>query len=815
MKIPVISNMKSIQNKFAVPVILFTVVLLIFSNFYTIARNKKQYHVNLREKAIFTAELGASTLIDPLWNFNIEGIKNSGTSLLENKEVGYIEIKNSEDRELFKYTKLDDVYIDNNWIYVDKNIMKANEKIGYIKIGVTKYFEEELVKKDTIDAIIQIFVLSIILWIMIIAISYYVTKPIKKLKESAEEIASGNLNTNINIDSKDEIGQFANTFTFMISKLISAFAELEEVYNNLSGAEEELRAQYDELQDNEEALRNSEEKYRLALEGANDAIWEWNLITGEFFSSSKLYEMTGYKIERFINIKWLKKVIHPDDIEKAKKDFRDHINNITPYYESEYRVKKIDGSYICIFSRGKALRDSEGKNIKIAGSISDITNKKISEDKIKFMAFYDSLTKLPNRVFFMNKLDKEIKLSSSNNTEGAVFFIDLDNFKNINDTLGHNYGDKLLIYLAEKLENLATEYDTMCRLGGDEFLILHTYTDSSEVVEYAKNLLALFDSVFEIDNKQMYITASIGVAIYPKDGLDSSCILKNADFAMYKAKELGKNRFALYDETMYMQLERKTSIERILRSSIENNELSIQYQPQYIAETNEIFGFEALIRLNSKELGFISPAEFIPIAEETGYITQIDLWVLKEACLQTTKWFKAGYKFKRISINVSSVDIQHADFLENVKSILQNTEIDPNIVELEITETVLMQSLDSNINKLKQLMDMGIRISLDDFGTGYSSLNYLRSIPINTLKIDKSFIDNIASSKKEESIINNIIQMAHTMDLKVVAEGVETSQQLSILKKRGCDYIQGYYFSKPLPASEIEKLLISSLEREN
>ena len=463
-------------------------------------------------------------------------------------------------------------------------------------------------------------------------------------------------------------------------------------------------------------------------------------------------------------------------------------------------------SYVWVSSRGKVLRDSEDKAIKLAGSTTDISDRKITEDKIKFMAYYDSLTKLPNRTLLMNKLNEQLEPLYNENAEGAVFFIDLDNFKNINDTLGHDYGDKLLIHLAKQFESLIDEGDTICRLGGDEFILLHPYYKESKVESYAKRMLGLFNKAFKIDNRLIYITASIGIALYPKDGTDTNTILKNADSAMYKAKELGKNRFSLFDPEMYLKLERKISIERILRTAIENNELSINYQPQYDAQNNEIFGFEALIRLNSKELGFISPLEFIPIAEECGYITKISRWVLNESCRQSVKWLEAGYKFKSISINISSVDIQEPDFLDNIKEIFKTTSINPNIVELEITETVLMQSLDCSIEILKKLMDMGIRIALDDFGTGYSSLSYLRKIPISTLKIDKSFIDNITSNKKEESIINNIIQMAHSMDLKVVAEGVETKEQLSILKERNCDYIQGYYFSKPLHASEIEKL---------
>lgn len=806
MKLLNIKNMRSIRKKFASPVIILTVILLILSNLYQIQKNKLQYHENLREKAIYTTEFGASTLIDPLWNFNIDGVKNSGESLLKDEEVGYVEIRNSENTEVFKSTKSDDIYNNSNWIYVDKNIIKDNVKIGYIKIGVTQHFEQLAVKYDILNGFIQILVMTFILWSMITIISSYVTKPIEKLKDYAEEIASGNLKANINVDSKDEIGKFADTFVDMTDKLISTYNELSELHDNLAATEEELRTQYEELQNNEEALRYSDERYKLALDGVNDAIWEWDLETGDFFASDKLYEITGYKLKRKIDLSGFDNYIHEEDLEIAKQDFRNHINNFTPVYESEFRIKKNDGSHIWIYSRGKALRNSEGKAIKIAGSVSDSTAKKVSEDKIKFFAFHDSLTNLPNRTLFMEKLNEEINKAKENKCQGAVFFIDLDNFKNINDTLGHDYGDRLLIYIANKLNEISTGRDTLCRLGGDEFILIHPDLEHSDVEKYAKKLLDLFKSIIEVEHKQIYITASIGIVIFPEDGDDQISILRNVDAAMYKAKELGKNRYSIYDESMYLEIERKTSIERILRSAIKNNELSINYQPQYNAKTSEIFGFEALIRLNSKELGFVSPAEFIPIAEDCGYITQLDRWMLEEVCNQSRRWLEKGYKFESMSINVSSVDLHQPDFLEHIKSVFKRTNIDPNIIELEITETVLMQSIDYNINILNNLMNMGIRIALDDFGTGYSSLNYLRKIPISTLKIDKSFIDNITSSIKEESIINNIIQMAQSMDLKVVAEGVETIEQLSILKDRNCDYIQGYYFSRPLPAPDIEKL---------
>ena len=667
-------------------------------------------------------------------------------------------------------------------------ISKANQ-IGYLIILIA------------IGSLLFVIVLTLI-------ITKKLTKPITELTPLMHAAGNGDFAVKANINTNDEFGELGESFNLMIGKLNSSYEELSSLHEELLATEEELRVQYEELLHNEEAIRNSDERYRLALECANDSIWEWDLVTGEFFASDKLVDITGYKLNNNRNvINLVNNLIHPDDVARAKEDYKNHINKITDVYNSEYRIKTSNGSYVWILSRGKVLRDSEDKAIKLAGSISDISNRKISEDRIKFMAFYDSLTKLPNRTLFMNKLNDQLELVYSKSAKGAVFFIDLDNFKNINDTMGHDYGDKLLVHLAKQFENLIDEKDTICRLGGDEFIILHPYVKESELEYYAKRFLDLFNKTLNIGNKQMFITASIGVALYPKDGTDTNTILKNADSAMYKAKELGKNRFILFDPQMYLKLERKTCIERILRSAIENNELSINYQPQYDAQKNEIFGFEALLRLNSKELGFISPLEFISVAEECGYITKISKWVINESCKQSVKWLNRGYKFKSMSINISSVDIQQSDFLESIKDILKSTGINPNIIELEITETVLMQSLDSSVNILEKLMDMGIRIALDDFGTGYSSLNYLGRIPISTLKIDKSFIDNITSSKKKESMINNIIQMAHSMDLKVVAEGVETKEQLSILKDRDCNYIQGYYFSKPLPESEIEKLL--------
>lgn len=670
--------------------------------------------------------------------------------------------------------------------------------------------KSELVNKAKEYQFLVTLVTIVILMVGIILTFFYtkvLTNPIIKLRHLMETAGKGDFSVRANINTRDEFGELGNSFNLMIGQLCSNYEELSAVYEELLATEEELRTQYDELQYHEEALRNTEERYKIALEAANDSIWEWDLITGEFFVSDKLIDITGYNLNEKKNLcRNFRKLINPEDFNQTISGFKNHIRNITEIFNAEFRVKNSNGYYVWVLCKGKALRDEKGKAVKIAGSISDISERKVTDEKIKFMAFYDSLTKLPNKTLFVNRLEEQLEMRVNKNTEGAVFFIDLDNFKIINDIMGHNYGDKILIYLAEKFRRLIDEEDTICRVGGDEFILLNPSITESEVEVYAKKILDLFKQSLKVEDRQMNITASIGVALYPKDGMDSTTILRNADAAMYKAKALGKNRVALYDPQIYLDLERKTTIERILRLAIENDELVINYQPQYYSESEEIFGFEALLRLNSKLLGFISPAEFIPIAEECGYITELSLWVLNQACVQSVKWIESGYKFKRMSINISSVDLQQPDFLEKVIHILNTTGINPKIIELEITETVLMQSLEYSISVLDKLRNMGIRIALDDFGTGYSSLNYLRKIPISTLKIDKSFIDNIASSEKEESIIENIIEMAHTMNLKVVAEGVEVNEQFLILKDKKCDYIQGYYFSKPLPSNEIKNL---------
>lgn len=665
-------------------------------------------------------------------------------------------------------------------------------------------------KNITYFMLLIIFCIIIASVLFICFISKKITKPISELTSLMQSVENGNLDVKTDIKTKDEFKILGDCFNAMIKKLKKNYKKLNDLNEQLAASEEEIRAQYDELQYNQEILRKSEDRYRLAIEGSRDSIWELDVKTDKFFISNKFFEMTGYpksdelKLNTIFNV-----LIHPDDKLKAISDLEEYINNNKDsFYKSDFRIKSKDGSYIWVYNRGKASKDKYDKVVKIAGSTTNITERKKTEKKMLYMAHYDSLTNVHNRAYFMIKLNEQLDEAVLNKTESTIFFIDLDNFKSINDTMGHDFGDMLLKQVSARLMKVIKLEDIICRLGGDEFIILHPRSEKDEITQIADNLLKLFDKAFEIKDKQIYITSSIGIASFPRDGSDVNSILKSADAAMYKAKKQGRNRYAFYDEEIYLKLERKTHIQRILRTAIQNKELSVYYQPQYNSYNNEIYGFEALLRLNSKELGFISPAEFIPIAEDTGWINVIGKWVFIEACKQAKEWINKGFKFKSMAINISPAQLNQPDFFDMIKEIINTTKIEASLIEMEITETLLMKSIDSNIKTLNKLVDLGIRIALDDFGTGYSSLNYLRKIPLYNLKIDKSFIDNMSSNVKEEAIIENIIEMAHSMGLKVVAEGVENEQQLLTLKNIKCDFIQGYYFSKPLPPNKTEALMM-------
>lgn len=432
-------------------------------------------------------------------------------------------------------------------------------------------------------------------------------------------------------------------------------------------------------------------------------------------------------------------------------------------------------------------------------------------NRIEYLAYHDVLTNLPNKLAFTERVNSTLSLSPGSNKLHAVYFVDLDNFKTVNDTLGHDYGDILLSQTADQLLSLITSDDILARAGGDEFLIFGENLDTQkEALDFAARVIDAFKRPFNLNGELAYVSMSIGIALYPKNGTQTNSLIKNADIAMYKSKDTGKNKYTLFDKSMEDELNRNALILEVLRGAVRNNEIYAVYQPQININSNKIIGFEALMRIESTKLGKLPPYEFIPIAEESGLIVELGEWILKEACRFNKSLIDLGYPPYIVSVNISSVQINRAGFVTMVDNVLKETGLPPNYLELEITESTIVSSITNAVDLLKSLQDLGVRISLDDFGTGYSSLNYLTSMPINTLKIDKSFIDNISRNEKDSLIAEAIIQLAHSIEVEVIAEGAEYNDQLFVLKNKKCDMVQGYVYSKPLPASRMLAILDSN-----
>lgn len=427
-----------------------------------------------------------------------------------------------------------------------------------------------------------------------------------------------------------------------------------------------------------------------------------------------------------------------------------------------------------------------------------------SEEKYTYLALHDVLTGLPNR---RSLFEDTKRIFTDSNRKAALLFIDMDNFKYTNDTMGHEFGDLLIKEASSRLALDLFEKSTLYRLGGDEFIILAEETGQDKAEQLTSDILYSFKDKFYVNNIGLHVSLSIGIAMYPEHGNNIEDLIKSADIAMYKAKEYGKNRYVVYDKSMNKDFSERMTLEKYLHTAMDNNEFELYYQPQLDIKTNKVTGLEALLRWKSPELGFVSPVKFIKVAEDTHLIIQLGEWVLVQACDFLSHLHKQGLTHMTVSVNISTLQIFQADFNSKVLKILEYFKLDPQYLELEITETVLIESFDVVYNKLKLLREKGIGIALDDFGKGYSSLSYLKQLPISTLKIDKTFIDNVSLISENTTITRHIIKMGRSMGMAVVAEGVEYDEQLEYLKKYECDKMQGYLFSKPLPKDDVEKLL--------
>lgn len=465
---------------------------------------------------------------------------------------------------------------------------------------------------------------------------------------------------------------------------------------------------------------------------------------------------------------------------------------------NEYKLFRVDGTTADVEMISTKITYL-GKPAILA-MIIDVTDRKKAEEKIKQLAYYDTLTGLPNRNMLNDYFDK--LLYSSKSQKIGVMFLDLDRFKIINDTMGHAFGDIVLQQFSKRLEKLIRKDDMICRYGGDEFIILLKDINRIEANKVAQRIIDEFSYPFIINGQKIYSSTSIGISLYPQDGHDLETLVKCADTAMFYAKERGKNNHRFYTLSQSINVSRKMYLEYELRKALENNEFILYYQPQFNLDTGKIVGVEALIRWQHSELGLISPSEFIPIAEETGLIVPIGEWVIKTACKQNKSWQEAGFPPIYVAVNISAYQFQHESFVEIIKQVLKETKLKSQYLELEVTESI-MQNIKELMVVINELKNTGVKLALDDFGTGYSSLNVLRHLPIDTLKIDKSFFDDIITDLNVAPIVKTIINMGDNLKINVIAEGIENEEQVKFLKQNKCNIVQGYFFSRPLPAEGI------------
>ena len=787
---------------------------------------------------------------------------------------------------------------------------------GVLILNRAKYMGQSEVN-NVIYAFLSISFLLIMLLTSIITRKYLY--PVKQITKYFEKLKNGtmDLDTRLNVDSKDEIGQLSKWFNTLLESL-------------------QLRDK------SEEALLKSRDNYRKVINSVQEVIFKTDLEGKWIFLNNAWSEVTGFSVAESLN-KYYWEFTYKDDIEKNKQLLVSLFNGEKDYYREANRYITKEGKlkwieiYVVLlmdddnnvigtsgtlmditemvnlqnqlsrkadylyevakeskndFKRTiqniqnmvfKLRRNEEGyfeftlvegkiaekfglvtenvygkkpdevldkntaiklniaceevfkgkdssfeferenetfyvtlssiieneKVVEIVATTTNITELKKAESKISKMAYYDNVTELPNRVLFKERADFAISHASIDNSSLAIIYLDLDQFKFINDTLGHSSGDELLKRVAKRLKVNIPKEAFVSRMGGDEFNILIPFIDNQKEITYiANDVLDVFQVPFIFENKEYFITASIGISTYPLDGQDFESLMKNADMAMYRAKENGRNNYQFYTNTLNIVAHERLDMERSLRKAIDKNEFVLFYQPKVDIKTGKISGSEALIRWIHPKEGLIPPFKFIPLAEETGLIVPIGEWVLKTALEQNKKWINIGYADLTVAVNISVKQFQQNNFIDIIEDILKETEYNPELLELEITESILMQDTNRNIEILNKLKKMGIKISLDDFGTGYTSLSYIRKFAANILKIDKIFIDEITNNETDTAITIAIMNMANSLNLKVVAEGVETKEQLNFLRNQNCNEIQGYYFSRPVPSIEFEKMLI-------
>jgi diguanylate cyclase (GGDEF)-like protein/PAS domain S-box-containing protein len=560
----------------------------------------------------------------------------------------------------------------------------------------------------------------------------------------------------------------------------------------------------------EQALREEQRRLATLIENLPGMVYrcrydpDWTM---EFVSDGCL-ELTGYLPEELMFSRTVsyEAITHPEDRARVREAIERAVRERTRF-AVDYRIIQRGGKERWVQERGLGIYDERGQVRSIEGFLSDINELRSYREQLEHQATHDTLTGLANRSLLHDRMRQAIGYCQRHHTLLATVFLDLDNFKFINDTLGHTVGDELLKQAARRLRACVREGDTVARLGGDEFVLLLLDEPNPEAVSQAvQRILQAMARPYPIGDKEYAMTCSMGVSLCPQDGSDAETLLKNADAAMYRAKAHGRNAFHFFTAEINQALSERMALERDLRAALQREELTLHFQPKVSLVSGQMIGAEALVRWNHPQHGMLSPARFIPIAEETGLIVPMGEWVLLQACEQARRWREAGLDFKVLSVNLSVRQFRSPDLVQQVAGLLEQTGLAPEALDLELTESLVMDNAEEFIAKLRALKALGVQLSVDDFGTGYSSLSYLKQFPVDRLKLDKSFVRHVVTDKGDAAIAQAVIRLGQILELAVTAEGVETEEQLAFLRRYGCDEAQGYLFSPPLPAGAFEAL---------
>ena len=563
---------------------------------------------------------------------------------------------------------------------------------------------------------------------------------------------------------------------------------------------------------NKEYLSQNQERYSLAMQASNDGLWDWDLKTNKILYSDRWKEMLGFNDDEISDTadEWLSRV-HPEDHDRVRASIDAYLEGTTSNFEIEYRIRHFSDNYLWMMAKGLAIRTSDGRATRFAGSQTDVSERKSNEEQMIHDALHDTLTSIPNRTLLLDRIRQSlVRRKRYPKTSFAIIFIDLDRFRLVNESLGHIHGDELLQLISARLKETIPISDTVARLGGDEFsILLQDINSVGDVEVIAKDIQNLFSKPFFLGDREVFASASMGIAHSDNDYKTPEEILRDAELAMYRAKREGKSQSIVFQPQFRQSSLSPIDLDTDLRRALDRDEMELHYQPIISMRDRTISGFEALLRWSHRSRGVISPNEFIPLAEETGLIYDLGQWVLGKACKQIAAWNKSKKKEDQleISINLSSRQFSDPNLVEGIVENIEKSGFDAEFLKIEITESALMQNAQRSVSMLNQLKDLNIKVCVDDFGTGYSSLSYLHTFPIDTLKIDRSFVHDMSRNFRNMEIIRTIIMLAHNLKLDVIAEGVETGEQDAQLSALGCQFAQGFYFSRPINSSDAALLI--------